>query len=100
MVVDGPRRPASPTARDAADRRQAGYRPRPMNVSSTDRHAADSDGDTVAIGVFEGEQPAAGFPAELAQLLDSGEARRSFKALALTHADARRWLLVGLGSRA
>jgi leucyl aminopeptidase len=100
MVVDGPRTPASPTARDAADRRQAGYRLRPMNVSSTDKHAADSDGDTVAIGVFEGEQPAAGCPAELAQLLDSGEARRSFKALALTHADARRWLLVGLGPRA
>ena len=71
-----------------------------MHVSSTDRQAADSDADTIALGVFEGEQPPAGSPAALAELLDSGEARRSFKTLALAHADARRWLLVGLGPRA
>ncbi len=71
-----------------------------MDVSSTDQHAADSDADTLAIGVFDGEQPPAGSPAALAELLASGEARRSFKALALAHADARRWLLVGLGPRA
>jgi leucyl aminopeptidase len=29
----------------------------------------------------------------------SGEARAAFKSLALTHADGRRWLLVGLGAR-
>ena len=29
----------------------------------------------------------------------SGEAQRSFKALALTHADGKRWLTVGLGAR-
>ena len=38
-------------------------------------------------------------PAELAALLASGEARSSFKALALTHAEGKRWLLVGLGAR-
>ncbi len=33
------------------------------------------------------------------QLLASGEAQRSFKALALTHAEGKRWLTVGLGAR-
>ena len=37
--------------------------------------------------------------APLAALLDSGEARTTFKHLALHHADGRRWLVVGLGSR-
>lgn len=54
----------------------------------------------MAVGVFAGETPSPELPPELAQLLASGEARRSFKALALTHADGKRWLLVGLGARA
>ncbi len=70
-----------------------------MQVSAIDQHAASSDADTIAIGVFAGEEPAAGSPAALGELLASGEARRSFKALALTHAEGRRWLLVGLGAR-
>ena len=37
--------------------------------------------------------------AEVARLLSSGEARGSFKSLALTHAADARWLLVGLGKR-
>jgi leucyl aminopeptidase len=32
-------------------------------------------------------------------MVDSGEARRSFKALAVGHAEGKRWLLVGLGAR-
>ena len=59
----------------------------------------EADADTIAIGVFEGDDPPPQTPSEVAQLLDSGEARRSFKSLALTHADGRRWLVVGLGSR-
>jgi leucyl aminopeptidase len=58
-----------------------------------------SDADTVVVGLFEGEEPSANTPRELHALLDSGEARRSFKALALTHAHEKRWLLVGLGAR-
>jgi leucyl aminopeptidase len=58
-----------------------------------------SDADTIAIGVFEGEEPPSDAPAELAALLASGEARRSFKRLALTHAEGKRWLLAGLGAR-
>jgi leucyl aminopeptidase len=53
----------------------------------------------VAIGVFDGDMTPSGCPPELHQLLDSGEARRSFKSLALAHADGKRWLLVGLGAR-
>ena len=36
--------------------------------------------------------------APLSALLEAGEARTSFKHLALHHADGRRWLLVGLGA--
>jgi leucyl aminopeptidase len=70
-----------------------------MQISATSRAAGTTDADTIAVGVFEGEPPSSGSPPEVAQLLDSGEARRSFKALALTHAQGKRWLVVGLGSR-
>jgi leucyl aminopeptidase len=71
-----------------------------MHVSAIGQHAASSDADTVVIGVFEGEDAPAEAPAALGELLASGEARRSFKALALAHGDGRRWLSVGLGARA
>jgi len=71
-----------------------------MQVSVSSQPAAESDADTVAIGVFEGEEAPPGGPAELGSLLASGEARRAFKKLALAHADGKRWLLVGLGTRA
>ncbi|MGA2319290.1 MAG: leucyl aminopeptidase [Solirubrobacteraceae bacterium] len=58
-----------------------------------------SDADTVALGVFEGEELNPQAPAVLGELLACGEARRSFKALALAHAEGKRWLLVGLGAR-
>ncbi|HEX3693575.1 MAG TPA: leucyl aminopeptidase [Solirubrobacteraceae bacterium] len=62
--------------------------------------AAQTDADTVAVGLFEGEGAPAGAPGLVASLLDSGEARTGPKSLALTHADGKRWLLVGLGKRA
>jgi leucyl aminopeptidase len=70
-----------------------------MQVSTTNRPGRESDADTVAIGFFEGEEPGAETPSELGELLASGEARRSFKALALGHAQGKRWLVVGLGAR-
>ncbi|HXW58000.1 MAG TPA: leucyl aminopeptidase [Solirubrobacteraceae bacterium] len=70
-----------------------------MQVSATTQGASSTDADTVAVGVFEGEAPPQGAPEQLAALLDSGEARRSPKSLALTHVDGKRWLLVGLGER-
>jgi leucyl aminopeptidase len=70
-----------------------------VNASWTNESAGETDADTVAVGVFEGEEAPAGAPAQVGELLSSGEARRSFKSLALTHADGKRWLLVGLGAR-
>jgi leucyl aminopeptidase len=69
-----------------------------MQVSAISGPGRASDADTVAVGVFEGEQPD-GVPAELSEMLASGEARPSFRALAVGHAEGRRWLLVGLGAR-
>ena len=71
-----------------------------MQVSSTTQPATATDADTVAVGVFEdGETGPQALPPEAAELLSSGEARRSFKALGLTHAAGKRWLVVGLGKR-
>ncbi|MFL5833165.1 MAG: M17 family peptidase N-terminal domain-containing protein, partial [Solirubrobacterales bacterium] len=71
-----------------------------MRVRATTDAPAASGADTVAIGIFDGEAVAHDLEgAPLQALLDGGEAKSSFKHLALTHADGRRWLLVGLGAR-
>ena len=70
-----------------------------MNVSWTADPPEATEADTVVIGVFEGEEPRSDAPKQVGELLASGEAQRSFKALALTHADGKRWLTVGLGPR-
>ncbi len=71
-----------------------------MRVSATTGAPRDGDADTVAIGVFEGK----GIPHDLdgeplGALLASGEARAKPRHLALAHAEGKRWLLVGCGSR-
>jgi leucyl aminopeptidase len=71
-----------------------------MEVSATTQAPAATDADTVAIATFKDEDPPADAPAELRDLLTTGEASRAFKALALAHADGKRWLSVGLGARA
>ncbi|HLL92560.1 MAG TPA: leucyl aminopeptidase [Solirubrobacteraceae bacterium] len=70
-----------------------------MRVGASIQGSGTGEADTVAVGVFDDEQPPEQAPEQLAQLLSSGEARTSFKALALAHADGKRWLLVGLGPR-
>jgi leucyl aminopeptidase len=70
-----------------------------VRVSATTAPAIQTDADTIALGLFEGEQPGPTAPAPTGELLNSGEARSSFKALAVVHAEGKRWLLVGLGSR-
>jgi leucyl aminopeptidase len=65
---------------------------------SSDRPGA-SDADTIALAVFEGEPAPDDAPPEAAELLASGEAKAARKALALAHADGKRWLLVGMGKR-
>jgi len=71
-----------------------------MEVSATTQPPSAADADTVAVGVFEDQEPDADVPVELRELLASGEAARSFKSLALAHAGGTRWLSVGLGRRA
>jgi leucyl aminopeptidase len=68
-----------------------------MRVRGITGGACESGADTIVTGVFEGEDVAR---AALQALLDSGEARRSADALALTHEQGRRLLLAGLGKRA
>jgi leucyl aminopeptidase len=71
-----------------------------MRASATTDAPVTTNADTVAIGVFDGK----GIPHDLEggplqALVDAGEARPTFKHLALHHAEGKRWLLVGLGSR-
>jgi leucyl aminopeptidase len=69
-----------------------------VHVSATTEPGEATAADTIAVGVFEDPVRATReLPAQVAELLASGEARGTFKALALAHADGRRWLLVGLG---
>jgi leucyl aminopeptidase len=71
-----------------------------MRASATTDAPAATNADTIAVGVFDDEGVAHDLEgAPLAALLDGGEARTSFRHLALHHCDGRRWLVVGLGSR-
>jgi leucyl aminopeptidase len=68
-----------------------------MEIRASTDPPANSQADTVAVGVFEGEQLEQG---QLQALIDSGEAKRTLGAVALTHVDGRRFLIAGLGPRA
>jgi leucyl aminopeptidase len=70
-----------------------------MEVTSTTDVGAATEADTVAIGVFEGDETPAEAPGAVAELLASGEARRSLRSLAVAHAEGKRWLIAGLGAR-
>jgi leucyl aminopeptidase len=73
---------------------------RRVQVTATSEPPLSSGADTVVFGAFDGEDVPADGPGELLRaLLDSGEARTAFKHIALTHADGRRLILVGLGAR-
>ncbi|MGA9860114.1 MAG: hypothetical protein WBQ18_19770, partial [Solirubrobacteraceae bacterium] len=72
-----------------------------MHVAATTERALLTGADTIAVGLLEGEPPAAGeLGAAIGSLLDRGEARATFRHLALTHVDGRRVIAVGLGRRA
>ncbi len=68
-----------------------------MDVSATTQPGSASGADTVVVGVVDGRLASADAPSDVAELLSSGEARDAFKSLALTHAEGKRWLTVGLG---
>ena len=71
-----------------------------MRATATTEAPASTAADTIVVGVFEDEGIAHDLPSgELAALLDRGEAKRSFKHLAVWHHAGRRWILAGLGAR-
>ena len=71
-----------------------------MKVQATTQNPAEAGADTVVVGVFEDEGVAHDLPGgTLEAMLDTGEAQRKFKRLAVTHADGRRAILIGLGDR-
>src|SRR3954449_7151179 len=71
-----------------------------MNVRAITAAPAATNADTVVVGVFEDEGVAHDLEGGLlTSLLDSGEAKRTFKHLALTHHGGKRWVLAGLGLR-
>src|SRR5437660_516527 len=66
----------------------------PVNVEATTDGPLATGADTLAVGVFEGEDVAHDLPGGgLSALLESGEARREFKRLAVTHAEGKRVIL-------
>jgi leucyl aminopeptidase len=70
-----------------------------MEVLPRRPNEAVEQSDTAAVALFEGEGAPPDVPATAAAMLDSGEARARLGSVAVTHADGRRWLLVGLGAR-
>jgi leucyl aminopeptidase len=73
---------------------------RPVQVEATTGSPLDTGADTIVVGVFDGEDVAHDVPGgALSALLESGEAQRKFKRLALTHAEGARFVLIGLGAR-
>jgi leucyl aminopeptidase len=70
-----------------------------MRVRATTDSPPATDADTIVVGVFEDEGVAHDYPGTLQALVDSGEARRGLRKLAVTHAEGRRYVLAGLGAR-
>src|SRR5689334_18302826 len=82
----------------AAAARRVGCRA--MRIAATTDAPLATSADTIAVGVFDGEDVAHDVgDGTLQRLLDRGEARRAFKHLAVAHAEDRRFVVVGLGAR-
>src|SRR5262245_2688052 len=70
-----------------------------MRVTATTEAPPSTDADTIVVGVFEDEGIAHDHGGGLQALVDSGEAKRGLRKLAVTHADGRRYIVAGLGGR-
>src|SRR3954453_3579473 len=70
-----------------------------MHVSATTDAPTATEADTIVVGVFEDEGIAHDHGGVLQALVDSGEARRGLRKLAVTHAEGRRFIVAGLGAR-
>jgi leucyl aminopeptidase len=68
-------------------------------VEATTALPQDTDADTVVIGVLDGEQVHHDVDGVLNGLVAAGEAKAKHRHLAVGHAGAKRWVLVGLGRR-
>src|SRR5204862_7502725 len=78
----------------------AGIVPRPMGVRATTEAPLHTGGDTICIGLVEGEKIAHDVAdGALQALVDAGEAKPGPNKIAVAHAEDVRWLLVGLGAR-
>ena len=67
-------------------------------IATTDAPTATS-ADTIVVGVFEDEGIAHDHDGVLQALVDSGEAKRGLRKLAVTHGGGRRYIVAGLGAR-
>src|SRR6478752_1728358 len=70
-----------------------------MRVAATTEAPTATEADTIVVGVFEDEGIAHDHGGVLQALVDSGEAKRGLRKLAVTHADGRRYIVAGLGGR-
>ncbi|MBE2319213.1 leucyl aminopeptidase [Solirubrobacter sp. CPCC 204708] len=70
-----------------------------MRVTATTDSPPATDADTIVVGVFEDEGIAHDHGGVLQALVDSGEAKRGLRKLAVTHAEGRRYIVAGLGGR-
>ncbi|MEA2148724.1 MAG: leucyl aminopeptidase [Solirubrobacteraceae bacterium] len=70
-----------------------------MIVETTTVLPAEAEADTVVIGVLEDERIHHDVDGVLNGLVAAGEARSKHRHLAVGHAGAKRWILVGLGAR-
>src|SRR3954449_13565844 len=70
-----------------------------MRVTATTEAPPTTEADTVVVGVFEDEEIAHDHAGVLQALVDSGEAKRGLRKLAVTHAEGKRYIVAGLGGR-
>jgi leucyl aminopeptidase len=70
-----------------------------MLATATLALPAETECDTVAVGLLEGKGIPHDIDGAMQALADAGEARAAFRHLAVTHARGKRLIVVGLGSR-
>ena len=70
-----------------------------MLATATLELPAQTACDTVAVGLLEGKGIPHDIDGAMQALVDAGEARPAFRHLAVTHAQGKRLIVVGLGSR-
>src|SRR3954470_12203895 len=70
-----------------------------MRVTATTDAPPATDADTIVVGVFEDEGVVHDHGGVLQALVDSGEAKRGLRKVAVTHAEGKRYIVAGLGGR-